>query len=527
MLNNIRRYFRQMKLTNRITLSNVILFSLLTLLILYFVTVLTRQFLFYKNQEELFDKQTQIQDTILAQMSTLESLAKSDRLLEITYSLDRLYIFDSYKIIALVSDHDNRTSYGMNKSYYDRLMYGDLNASPFDFALRTHFNNVANRITFEIYQTFSSSELSNLYEITLDVPEKNSTMGIHPIHFASQRLLYTTIRFDFDDDSSIFISLFYNPEFDSDFILSLNSALFVSALIGILLITIFGKYFTKRALKPLMDLSYIAQNVNNETLSYRIPSSNSNDEVDTLIKSLNLMLENLEKSFHDQSRFVSDASHELRIPLTVVMGYIDLLKTVGREDQGLLDEALDAIEAEAQNMKSLVEKLLLIARLESKRFKPHIESIDTKSFFSKIITESEMLYNTHHFSCHYTYDGMILADKELLKQIIRAVIENAVKYSDAQSNIDLVISENEKYHQIAVHDNGRGIPKEAIERLSNRFYRVDEDRNRKTGGAGLGLAIVDGFMKAHGGYLKIESEDGKGTSVILLFQKALNKSLES
>lgn len=521
-----RKKLSKIKLTTRITISNVVLFSLLVLLIIYFVTLLTRQFLFYKNRDDLDSKLTQVEDYLTEQSDSIQSLSGADRITFLSDGLGNAHLFQDYKFILLISDTENNAAYLTNKAYYDNLFYEAFYISP---------DNVQTNVTYLPSQVPASPEILdvsvsvpelgddvNFLNLRISLPASGNDPVTNQVKVLGRNLVYTAMRYD----DNTFLTLFLYSELDDDFIISLNSALLISALIGIILISVFGKYFTRRALKPLVELSYIAQNIDKETLNYRIPSSDSNDEVDTLIKSLNLMLQNLELSFESQKQFVSDASHELRIPLTVILGYIDILKSAGYDDRSLLEESIQAIGDEAQNMKRLMEKLLLLARVENKRFEIHPERIGIVDFINKLVAESALLYPNYTFESHCKYKGFVVADTEVLMQMVRALIENAVKYSPQGSLIRIETASSPRTYILSVIDAGCGIPKAHLNKLTDRFYRVDADRNRASGGSGLGLSIVDGLIKTHGGHLQITSTEGEGTCVSLHLPTTLTPTEE-
>jgi len=486
---------------------------------MYLITVLTNQFLYFKNKEDLLTKQRQIEELLIAESDAINMIEPQDRIAWIYRKLENYYIFDNYKTIIMLFDSRSQTSYSLNKEVYDMILLEQLKINPASLDINVSFisgnKSAYDQLYFEMYKRLDTNEKLKYWDVSLRVPTKDGVPFVTESTLLGYDVMYTTLRFDGTLEYSAYVSIFLYPDLDKDFLLSLNSALLVSAFIGILFLTAFGRWFTRRALKPLVDLSYVAQNMNNETLNYRIPSTESNDEIDTLIKSLNLMLQNLEMSFEYQKRFVSDASHELRIPLTIVLGYIDLLKTVGTSNEALLRESLDSIEDEATHMKNLVEKLLILARLENKRIKVNSEWLEIPDFFQKTLQECLKLYPKHDFLLNMNYVEDVFMDFELITQIFRALVENAVKYSPEGRLITFGSARRNQFIELTVTDEGRGIAKDSIAQLTNRFYRLSEDRNRKTGGTGLGLSIVDALIKAHGGHMRIESELGIGTTVHL------------
>lgn len=486
---------------------------------MYFVSVLTSRFLVLKNKEELLTRQQQVIELLKSERITIEKIKPEDRISYIYQKFENYYVVDHYKTMLLVYDTHGNTSYAFDKDFYDIVMLNQLRIDPKNIVVQLNLNKMNDAthdsMTFDLYKQLDVAEKFLYSSFAFDVPSKDGPPILSETKLFAYDIIYTTVRYDFSMDYSAFITITLYPTVDKDFLISLNSALLVSAMLGILFLTIFGRWFTRRALRPLVELSDYAKNMESEILSYRIPPTDSDDEVDTLIKSLNLMLNNLEQSFEYQKKFVSDASHELRIPLTIVLGYIDLLKTMGTDNKALLDESLSTIGDEATNMKNLVERLLILARLENKRLKIEYQTLKADIIFNKTINDCVHLYPTHHFTSEINYTGTIDIDLELFTQVLRALVENAVKYSKSGTTITLKCELRNKFVEVSVIDQGKGITKENIPNLTNRFYRLNEDRNRKTGGSGLGLSIVDALIKAHGGHMRIESIIDQGTAVSL------------
>lgn len=519
----IVKRIKKIKLTTRITLSNVVLFSLLILIIMYFVTLLTSQFLHIRNRDDLIAKQQQVSELLKIEGESINDIASQDRITYIYRKFENYYILDSRKVIMLVYDTENHTSYGLDKDFYDILFMDQLKTNPRDVRIQVSYQPSSGigqaKAVFDFYPRSLKTSQKSLFSLPLDVPSKTGAPFITNAKILGYDLMYTTIRHDLPDEYSLYVSIFLYPDYDNNFLLSLNSALLISAFLGVLFLSLFGRLFTKKALKPLMELTEIAQNINNETLNYRIPPTGSNDEVDALIKSLNTMLENLEHAFENQKRFVSDASHELRIPLTIVLGYIDLLKAIGTKDESLLTESLTAIEDESKHMKNMVEKLLVLARLENQRLKVVETWFDVESYLSKTTEECSRLYPSHIFKSDIQYADAIHTDEEMMTQILRALVENAVKYSDEQTVITLQSIHKNKFIELSVIDQGKGVSKDSLQKLTHRFYRQHEDRNRNSGGSGLGLSIVEAFIKGLGGHMRIESDVGVGTKASIYIPK--------
>lgn len=212
--------------------------------------------------------------------------------------------------------------------------------------------------------------------------------------------------------------------------------------------------------------------------------------------------------------FISNASHELRTPLTVILGYLESLTMVN----GLPEESINAIksaELQANRMKQLVEDLLTLSRLESTAsVVKNTELIPVASMIVDVVEEAKLStwFTNHEVATQLETNAMLKGDLQEIHSVISNLINNAVKHTDAGSKIKVIwkLGDNDRL-QFIVEDNGQGIAPEHLERLTERFYRVDAGRSREKGGTGLGLSIVKHILGRHEAELEINSELGQGT----------------
>lgn len=232
------------------------------------------------------------------------------------------------------------------------------------------------------------------------------------------------------------------------------------------------------------------------------------------------MLERLQKGFEQQRQFVSDASHELRTPATVICGYSDMLARWGKDDPQTADECITAIHAEAINMQRLIEKLLFLARADQKRQVLHKENINLRLLINDVTKDTQLIAPQHTVICKQNDDGYILADELVIRQMLRIFLENSIKYTPDGGTIT-ISSENKSHHMIVkLSDNGIGIAKDKQDKIFERFYRVDSARTKNgVGGTGLGLSIASWIAKAHNIQIKLDSDLNKGTTIILIIPK--------
>ncbi|WP_082233449.1 sensor histidine kinase [Halobacillus massiliensis] len=238
-------------------------------------------------------------------------------------------------------------------------------------------------------------------------------------------------------------------------------------------------------------------------------SGQSKDELYTMGETFNQMMELLKKNYEKQEEFVSNASHELKTPLTVIESYSSLLKRRGQNDQELFNESVEAIHSEAVRMNELTQQLLSLARHEE-RWKVELQPAALKDIVKGIVQTFE---KTYHRKVHLKVvkEAEVSADKQKLSQLLYIFLDNARKYSDDE--IQVQISKNTEYGIIQIMDKGEGISEEDLPRIFDRFYRVDKARTRKNGGFGLGLSLAKEIARATNTIIDLESEAGVGTTV--------------
>lgn len=270
----------------------------------------------------------------------------------------------------------------------------------------------------------------------------------------------------------------------------------------------------------LKDLAGIISSIDANKLDSQISIDSSQDELKDLAYALNGMLDRINDSYQSQVRFVSDASHELRTPISVIQGYANLLDRWGKNDEKALQESIDAIKSEAGNMKDLVEQLLFLARGDNETIQLHKEVFDCCETADEIIKETQMIDNSHELKVTLDRPAYVHADKQLLKQAIRILIDNSIKFTPIGDKIVIKIIKKEGNINIVIQDNGIGIEAGELSKIFERFYRSDESRTRKTGGAGLGLSIAKWIIERHGAYFEILSRVDIGTRITMVFPEA-------
>ena len=292
------------------------------------------------------------------------------------------------------------------------------------------------------------------------------------------------------------------------------------SLIGVVITMLISRLLSKRILRPVNSIIRTAKTINTDDLSKRIDVPKTEDELQNLTLIINEMLDRLEFSFDNQSKFVSDASHELRTPLAIIKGYAEIIKKRKLTDEAIFEESIDSIINEAENMKSLVQKLLFLAKGEVTKINTNFQEIDADELIQQIYSDTVVSVKNHIFNLEKSDDYKIKADATLLQQAVRALIENATKYSEPNTDIYIISEKKDGFGRITVKDEGIGMTPEDSKRIFERFYRVDVSRTKATGGTGLGLAIVKRIVEIHNGKIEVKSELGKGTEITIILPLA-------
>ncbi|MBU3615725.1 phosphate regulon sensor histidine kinase PhoR [Polynucleobacter sp. JS-Polo-80-F4] len=218
--------------------------------------------------------------------------------------------------------------------------------------------------------------------------------------------------------------------------------------------------------------------------------------------------------------FVANVSHEMRTPITVLMGFLETVQTLDLE-KGQRDQYFDMMMSQAQRMKSLVEDLLTLANLEANSLPAATNGVNVETLMALLRNDAEALSKgKHSFSFKVEDPSSLLGDEREILSAFSNLVSNAIRYTPDSGAIDVSWKLNtEGQGEFSVTDSGPGIASEHISRLTERFYRVDRSRSRDTGGTGLGLAIVKHIASRHQAQLIIESTPGKGSTFILRFPK--------
>ena len=321
----------------------------------------------------------------------------------------------------------------------------------------------------------------------------------------------------------------------SDFLYNIRKILIIIGIVECIFLLeeiIFGTAKVRRILKPLSEIAETADRLSDmvfdeekfhsleDAISKISPTSSEerihigDSEFKGLEDAINKLLDRMRDSYRQQARFVSDSSHELRTPISVIQCYANMLDRWGKSDESVLDESIEAIKSEAENMKNLVEQLLFLARGINGKTQLTITEFSLSDMIKNVVEESKMIDDKHIYSYIKLEDVNIYGDSGLLKQTARILVENAAKYTEEGEDIILKIGRNNKGEAyFSVQDNGIGMDAEDVPHIFERFFRADTARVRKNGGTGLGLSIAKWIIDNHNGYFSVLSRKEIGTRI--------------
>ncbi len=272
-------------------------------------------------------------------------------------------------------------------------------------------------------------------------------------------------------------------------------------------------------IRPIKRMTRTATEIAGGDLSHRVPPTPASTEAGQLGLALNHMLETLETAFAERAasqdrlrQFVADASHELRTPVTTIRGYAELYRIGGLDDRGELDEAMRRTEQEAVRMARLVDDLLALAKFDEGRPFEH-RPVDLSGLVADAARDARAVDPARPITSNVDGPLVVSGDEDRLRQVIANVVGNALVHTARDVPVELGVVAVDGEARITVTDHGAGMSPDVAARVTQRFYRADPARARVRGGSGLGMAIADAAVAAHGGTIHIDSAVGRGTTV--------------
>ena len=310
---------------------------------------------------------------------------------------------------------------------------------------------------------------------------------------------------------------YYMNENDFQFVSALNRILLVIGLASLAAAVILGILLADRITEPLRNVVRVTKQISDGDYRARVDRSGRTQELYELTDAVNRMAASLSEQENLRRQLTSDVAHELRTPVANISSYVELMM------EGVLEPTPERLQSCYNELKRLSALIRDLQRLEEEETAGiHLEKTETEltELAETVLKSFETRLQEKQIKAEITGERSVIhADRARLQQVLVNLISNAVKYTDEGGFIQIEIRDHADHSTICVADTGIGIPEEDLEKVFERFYRTDKSRNRKTGGAGIGLSIAKAVVQALGGTITCESENGKGRRFIVMLPK--------
>lgn len=254
------------------------------------------------------------------------------------------------------------------------------------------------------------------------------------------------------------------------------------------------------------------------------PLKRLNDEIFVYVAKKQKEIEELKKLEQFRREFLADVSHELKTPIFAAQGFIHTLIDGAKDDEKVRDRFLKKAAKSLDGLDALVKDLVTLSQMETGAIKMNVERVNIRLIVDEILDRFEKIAQDRKVSFKIKPDGLteawVMADAQRIGQVMGNLIENGVRYNKEGGKVIIHFNEEKKHFLISVRDNGPGIPAEHLNRIFERFYRVEKSRSKERGGTGLGLAIVKHILNGHGSKIAVMSKPGKGTTFNFKLDKA-------
>ncbi|MGI9028882.1 MAG: ATP-binding protein [Ilumatobacteraceae bacterium] len=337
------------------------------------------------------------------------------------------------------------------------------------------------------------------------------------------------LRADAGPDGGYFVTAIPLADVD-DTIGNLITVEVIAGLIVLALLAAVAWWVVRLGIRPIKQMTKTAEQIASGDLSQRVPEAAASTEAGQLGLALNHMLERLDTAFTERAesqarlhRFVADASHELRTPVTTIRGYAELYRVGGLAERSELDEAMRRTEQEAVRMARLVDDLLSLAKFDQGRPLEQ-RPVDLTRLVADAARDAGAVDPGRTITTDLDGPVVVAGDEDRLRQVVANIVGNALVHTPAATPIELRVTANGGGAQIAVSDHGPGMSPDVAARVTQRFYRADPARARDRGGSGLGMSIADAAVAAHGGAIAVDSMPGRGTTVTVTLPRSTASS---
>ena len=353
-------------------------------------------------------------------------------------------------------------------------------------------------------------------EIKFDYVNQDIIMGSKIFDFEIYMVITGPIEIG---NSQYTIQIIRENEMFQEFTENSLPILIFTLILGLALSGIGAMYVSKNFIKRLRRLTTTMNEIKEKGINKRAEISDLNDEVDKVNIVFNSMMDELEEAFHEQSRFVSDASHELKTPLTALNGHLSMLKRWGKNDKERLEKSLDICLKEVERLKKLVNDMLLLSKAEKSVVDLNkVDKIDPVILVDEVIEQYRFLNPNVTYIVNIDENIRIKVEPNDFKQLLIIFVDNSIKYNNKENvEISISIRKEASAIKLEVKDNGIGIPKNEIDNVKKRFYKVDKSRVNNNS-FGIGLSIANRIVSNYNSKIYIESELDKYTIISVYFK---------
>ena len=353
-------------------------------------------------------------------------------------------------------------------------------------------------------------------EIKFDYVNQDIIMGSKIFDFEIYMVITGPIEIG---NSQYTIQIIRENEMFQEFTENSLPILIFTLILGLALSGIGAMYVSKNFIKRLRRLTTTMNEIKEKGINKRAEISDLNDEVDKVNIVFNSMMDELEEAFHEQSRFVSDASHELKTPLTALHGHLSMLKRWGKNDKERLEKSLDICLKEVERLKKLVNDMLLLSKAEKSVVDLNkVDKIDPVILVDEVIEQYRFLNPNVTYIVNIDENIRIKVEPNDFKQLLIIFVDNSIKYNNKEDvEISISIRKEASAIKLEVKDNGIGIPKNEIDNVKKRFYKVDKSRVNNNS-FGIGLSIANRIVSNYNSKIYIESELDKYTIISVYFK---------
>ncbi len=451
----------------------IVILITLVLMSIYILSVL-QESLYDRERVDMFAKANIIADTIAPDFG-VQNAGIEDRIVRTLAgtSIRGVVVDPAYKVMF----DSNKESELMGKIFMRDILKISLNGEQ------------AN----SVHKEKSNADSVNMMSVSVPIKQKDTVAGA----------VYLTSSLDGIDTTIGYI----------------KTSLFVfSALISILvgMLSLGMSYIVT---SPIDEFISVAKEISKGNFSKRV-TVRGHTELAQMAETMNYMCEELEQIEEKRRKFVSDASHELKTPLATIKLLCDSIVSMDSPDPEMLKEFLGDLSDEVDRLSRIVERLLVLTRLDSGKTETKFETVDLVQLLNGIIKKLTPVANSKsiviytEFTPDFTHP--MLLDRDKIWEAVYNIMDNAIKYTPEGGFVKIGLYVNNETIVIKVEDSGPGIPESEKDRIFERFYRLDDSRARDTGGTGLGLAIAKEAVAMHGGKIEVVCEEGKGSTFLIV-----------